>query len=69
MARWDKFRQKLMSGQADANIEFRDLTGYLKHLGFVERIAGDHFIYSRAGISGFIDVQPENDGKAKPYQV
>ena len=38
-------------------------------LGFKERIKGDHHIYSKTGIIKIINIQPLNDGKAKPYQV
>ena len=38
-------------------------------LGFKERIKGDHHIYSKTGIAEIINIQPLNDGKAKPYQV
>ncbi|MHB9011073.1 MAG: type II toxin-antitoxin system HicA family toxin [Ignavibacteriaceae bacterium] len=38
-------------------------------LGFKERINGDHHIYSKTGIAEIINIQPLNDGKAKPYQV
>jgi hypothetical protein len=41
----------------------------LRSLGFVERITGGHFIYSRADVVEIINIQPGNVGKAKPYQV
>jgi len=38
-------------------------------LDFYERIKGDHHVYSKNGIPEIINIQPLNDGKAKPYQV
>jgi hypothetical protein len=40
----------------------------LGHLGFEERIRGDHHIYSKEGIEEIINLQPKG-AKAKPYQV
>ncbi|HSI73815.1 MAG TPA: hypothetical protein VK934_11630 [Fimbriimonas sp.] len=38
MSRWSKFRQRLLSGSADQNIDFSDITGFLQHAGFQQRI-------------------------------
>ena len=40
----------------------------LSHLGFAERIRGDHHIFTRDGIAEILNLQPRG-GKAKPYQV
>lgn len=69
MSKWAKFRTRLFSGGADNNIEFDDLTGYLKRLGFEERTSGGHHTFIRDGIEEIISLQPKRDGKAKSYQV
>ena len=61
--------EKILSGIADANIRFAELRKLVLSLGFKERIKGDHYIYSKTGITEIINIQPLNDGKAKPYQV
>jgi predicted RNase H-like HicB family nuclease len=60
---------KLMSGGSDANIEFADLCGYLKSLGFAERISGDHHILRIPRTGPILTLQPGPGGKAKAYQV
>jgi hypothetical protein len=37
-------------------------------LGFSERIRGDHYIFSKSGVAGILNLQPRNSF-AKPYQV
>lgn len=69
MAKWDKFRAKLMSGKSDANIDFEKLCNYLNHLEFEESIEGSHHKFTREGIQALLQLQPRADGKAKPYQV
>lgn len=61
--------EKVLSGIADANIRFSELRKLVLSLGFKERIKGDHYIYSKTGITKIINIQPLNDGKAKPYQI
>lgn len=61
--------EKVLSGTADANIRFSELRKLILSLGFKERIKGDHYIYSKTGIIEIVNIQPLNDGKAKPYQV
>lgn len=59
---------QIMSGTQDSNISFSDLQKALTLLGFIVRIKGDHFIYSKEGVDEIINIQP-NGNKAKPYQV
>lgn len=68
MSRHDKTLRKVLGGRSDANLSFADLCGLLKHLGFAERIRGDHHIFTREGLAEIINLQPK-DGQAKPYQV
>ena len=60
---------KILSGTTDANIRFPDLRKLVLLFEFKERIKGDHYIYSKTGITEIINLQPLNDGKAKPYQI
>lgn len=68
MGRHDKLLARLLSGLADANIDFDELRDLLNELGFDERIRGSHHMYRREGISELINLQRDG-GKAKPYQV
>jgi len=68
MSKFDKLFMQIMSGTQDNNISFSDLQKALTLLGFIVRIKGDHFIYSKEGIDEIINIQP-NGNKAKPYQV
>ncbi len=64
----DVLRQRILSGQSDANIRFDDLRTFLLSLGFVERIRGGHHIFRREGVRERLNIQ--RDGShAKPYQV
>ena len=64
-----KFLNKILSGLADKNIRFDDLTKLLLGLGFKKRVKGDHCIFTRHNILEIINLQPLKDGKAKAYQV
>jgi len=59
----------VLSGRSDANLRFGALRVLVRSLGFDERIRGDHFIYTRAGVVEILNIQPASNGKAKPYQV
>ncbi len=59
-----------MRPDARQSARFDDLCTVLRHLGFTERTSGgSHRIFTRPGIREIINVQPRNDGTAKPYQV
>lgn len=64
----DKFLFAVLSGRQDKNIKFKDLQRLLYYLNFRERIRGDHFIYTKEGISEKINIQPDGT-QAKAYQV
>jgi hypothetical protein len=68
MSRHEKLMLQILRGMSDANIPFSGLRTLLGHLGFEERIRGDHHIYSKEGIEEIINLQPKG-AKAKPYQV
>ncbi len=64
-----KTLNRVLSGLADKNIRFQNLTRLLNDFGFSVRIKGDHHIFYKEGIEEIINLQPLKDGKAKPYQV
>ena len=68
MPRKDKLLELILLGASDANINFNDLCGLLRFLGFNERIRSSHHIFTREGVSEIINLQPEG-AKAKSYQV
>ncbi len=68
MGKHDKLVLRLLSGFADANIDFEELRELLMRLGFQERIRGSHHIFRRQGVEEKINLQRDG-AKAKPYQV
>jgi hypothetical protein len=68
MSKVAKTLERVLRGNADANIRFGDLCTLLIHLGFTERVRGDHHIFTHAGVSEILNLQPRGD-KAKAYQV
>ena len=70
MSRWDKFRARLMDPAREQNIEFEKLSAYLEILGFSPRQgSGSHIIFFHPNVEEIINLQPRQDGTAKPYQV
>ena len=57
-----------MDGSADADLGFDDLCSLLKQMGFIERIHGDHHIFTQAGMEEILNLRPKG-AQAKPYQV
>ena len=68
MSKAEKIREKVLSGNADANIDFSDLRWILEHLGFDERIKSSHHIFTKNGVEEILNLQPKGS-KSKPYQV
>lgn len=68
MGKHRKTLERILEGNPDRNIAFRDLCGLLKYLGFDERVKGDHHIFSREGVTEILNLQPKGS-KAKAYQV
>ncbi|NDY95217.1 type II toxin-antitoxin system HicA family toxin [Wenzhouxiangella limi] len=58
----------MLSGSADANVEFSHLCQLLARLGFEERVKGSHHIFTREGMEEILNLQPKG-GKVKAYQV
>jgi predicted RNA binding protein YcfA (HicA-like mRNA interferase family) len=68
MGKFSKLKERILSGAADKNIDFRELCQLLIRLGFEQRIKGDHHIFVKDNVTEIINLQP-NGGKAKFYQV
>jgi len=68
MGKYSRFRQKILAGTFDNNVDFSMLCHLLVRLGFLERIKGDHYIYTRNDVEEILNLQPKG-AKAKPYQV
>jgi len=68
VAKYDKLLSRILRGTSDANIGFEELRYLLKRLGFVERIRGDHYIFTKEGVEEILNLQPKGS-QAKPYQV
>ena len=67
MSKITKTLDRVLRGNADANIRFADLCALLTHLKFTERSAGDHHIFAREGVAEILNLQPRS-GKAKAYR-
>jgi hypothetical protein len=63
-----KTLERLLSGQADANIAFADLVRLLGNLGFSNRVKGSHHIFYQSGVEEILNLQPKGS-QAKTYQV
>jgi hypothetical protein len=68
MSKQSKFLEKILGGKADKNIAFQDLRNLLKRLEFIERVKGDHYIFSNDEVEEILNLQPRGS-KAKAYQV
>jgi hypothetical protein len=64
----EKLYRYILLRRSDANVPFEGLCSLLKRLGFDERIAGDHHIFTMDGVEEILNLQPKT-GKGKPYQV
>lgn len=70
MTRHDKVLRRVRSGTADQAMRFGELCSLLTQLGFAERQrGGSHRIFSSAGVSAILNLQAQQNGTAKPYQV
>ena len=63
-----KFLERILRGSSDKNIEFDSLCDLLKRFGFVERVRGDHHIFTKDGVKEILNLQPKGH-HAKAYQV
>ena len=68
MGKHAKVLARILSGRSDAGIRFAEPVQVLSHLGFAERIRGDHHIFTREDVEEILNLQPRGS-MAKPYQV
>jgi predicted RNA binding protein YcfA (HicA-like mRNA interferase family) len=68
MTRREKTLERILGGDADANIAFDDLRQVLLRKGFRERVKGSHHIFTHEGFSHRINLQ-RIGRDAKAYQV
>jgi hypothetical protein len=68
VAKRDTLLAQVLSGSADAGVDFDGLRGLLRRLGFDERIRGSHHIFTRTGVEEILNLQPKGRN-AKAYQV
>lgn len=69
MSKVEKTILKILSGASDKNINFDEIVMVLNHFNFELKIKGSHHIFYRNDVENIINIQPANNGKAKPYQV
>jgi len=68
MGKYERLYQHILLRRSDANVPFSELCQLMKKLGFMERIKGDHHIFTKEGVEEILNLQPKGS-KAKPYQV
>jgi len=68
MSTWEKTLAKVMSGTADANIRYDDLSHLLVRLGYSAKQEGSHRTF-RMPARDLINLQHSTGGKAKAYQI
>ena len=69
MGKYEKLLKTIIVGQSDANISFNDLCHLLESLGFQCRTRGSHHCFVKEGIEEIINLQRDQSGKAKRYQI
>jgi predicted RNA binding protein YcfA (HicA-like mRNA interferase family) len=68
MVKKRKLLRKVLSGSK--NIRFDEFTALLAGFGFaLERVSGSHHIYKHPSSPDLLSVQPDENHRAKPYQV
>jgi predicted RNA binding protein YcfA (HicA-like mRNA interferase family) len=67
MSKTDRVLERILSGQADNNINFDELCHLLRHLGFAERTRGSHHIFKILNVPAI--VLQADATHAKSYQI
>jgi len=68
MTKKQKLFQKLLN--SPKNILFDEFRTILEAFGFNFRhVTGSHHVYKHPGVADLLSIQPDRDGKAKPYQI
>ena len=65
----EKIKAALLDPAKDYAHRFADVVAYLERSGWKRRIKGSHHIFTRPGIQFLLNLQPEQNGKAKGYQI
>jgi hypothetical protein len=65
----EKTKAAPLDPNRDYGHRFADVVHFLEATGWTKRLKGSHRIFTRAGIPALLNLQPEDDGKAKAYQV
>ena len=68
MSKHVKLLEKILHGNADANISFDGLCLLLQRLSFQMRVRGSHHIFWCVGVEEILNLQPRG-ANANPYQV
>ena len=68
MSKAEKTLERVMSGEADANIRFEDMMNMLLRMGFRLRVRSSHHHFSKEGFHPSLQLQPSG-GMCKVYQV
>lgn len=68
MSKYERVLARVLRGESDADIPFKELCNLLIKLGFNERVRGDHHIFTRNMVEEIINLQPRGS-KGKNYQV
>ena len=68
MSKHTKLLEKILLGNADANIPFDGLCQLLQRLGFRMRVRGSHHIFFCESVEEILNLQPRGSS-AKNYQV
>ena len=69
MTEHEKLLFRILRGTSDGNIPFDGMRSLLRNIGFQERIRGSHHIFIKEGVEEILNLQPQDGGKAKAYQV
>lgn len=59
MSRYEKLLAQIMRGASDASISFEGLCQLLRNFGFEERVKGSHHIFTKAGVTEILNLQPQ----------
>jgi predicted RNA binding protein YcfA (HicA-like mRNA interferase family) len=64
-----KTKAALLDSNKDYGHRFADVVHFLEATGWAMRRKGSHRIFIQPGVPALLNLQPDEDGKAKAYQV
>jgi len=65
----EKTKAALLDSAKEYGHRFIAVVRYLEATGWKARIKGSHHIFTRPGVPVLLNLQPEENGKAKAYQI